>query len=154
MASLTNMLPTEVAAGVGAIDPDAYTAAAYSTGWIAMDDFRRFCAIVMAGTLGSSATIDAKLTAATDSSGTGAADITGAAITQLTSASTDSDKQAIINLNTATGFLAGSAYTHFRLTVTVGTATSDMGAVVLGFDAPYMPASDSDASTVDEIVSV
>lgn len=152
--SQVNKLPTEQAAVVACIDPDAYTAAAYSTGYIALKNFERFCAVVMAGDLGSSATINAKLTAATSAAGAGATDITGAAITALTQAGTDDNKQAIINLNTSCDFLAGSAYTHFRLTVTVGTATSDMGALVLGFNAKYDPASDSDSSAVDEIVSV
>lgn len=150
--SRVNLLPTEVAGVVGVIDPDAYTANTYLTGYIPLKNFRRFMAIVMAGDLGSSATVDAKLRAFTDGSGGGGADITGAAITQLTQAGSDSNKQAIINLNTDT--LAGSAYTHIALSVTVGTATSDMGAIVLGFDAPYAPASDSDAASVDEIKSV
>lgn len=148
----SNSLPSERAVVLACIDPDAYTAAAYSTGWISMALFRRFQAIIMAGDLGASATLDAKLTAATSSAGAGATDISGAAITQLTQAGTDSNKQAVINLNTDT--LAGSGYTHFRLTMTVGTATSDAGALVLGFDPLYAPASDNDASTVDEIVSV
>jgi hypothetical protein len=147
-----NQLPSERVAVVGAIDPDAYTAAAYSTGWIALKDFHRFMAIVMGGDLGSSATLDAKLTAATSAAGAGATDITGAAITQMTQAGTDSNKQAVLNLNTDA--LAGTAYTHFRLTVTVAVATSDMGAVVFGIDPRHSPATDSDASTVDEVVSI
>jgi len=148
-----NKTPTEVAAVVGSIDPDAYSNAAYTTDYIALKYFRRYMAIIMAGTLGSSATIDAKLTVYTNSSGGGAYDVPGAAITQLTQAGTDSDKQAIINFNTDT--IAGSTkYTHMKLTVTVGTAASDMGAVVLGFDPCYGPASDADVSTVDEIVTV
>ena len=148
-----NKTPTEIAAVVGSIDPDAYSNAAYQTDYIPLKNFRRYMAIIMAGTLGSSATIDAKLVAYTSAAGAGALDIPGAAITQLTQAGTDSDKQAIINFNTEV--LAGNTkYTHFRLIVTVGTAASDMGAVVLGFDPRYAPASDADASTVDEIVTV
>jgi hypothetical protein len=148
-----NTLPTERAALVGAIDPDAYTANAYTTGYIALKNFGRFMAVVMAGDLGTNATLDAKLTAYTSDAGAGAADISGATITQLTEAGTDSNKQAIINLNTDA--LAGSTlYTHFRLTVTLATATSDFGAVVFGFDPRYAPADDNDATTVDSITSV
>jgi hypothetical protein len=148
-----NTLPTERAALVGSISPGAKTAAAYTTGYIAMKDFGRFMAIVAAGALGASATLDAKLTAYTSDAGANAYDIPGAAITQLTQAGTDSDKQAIINLNVDT--LAGSPqYTHLRLTMTVGTATSGASAVVLGFDPRHAPADDNDASTVDSIVSV
>lgn len=145
--------PSEMAAIVGAIDPDAYTAATYETGWIDMSNFQTVMAVVMAGALGTSATLDAKLEQASDGSGTGAKDITGAAITQLTQAGSDSDKQAVIecwaeDLDLANGF------THVRLSMTVATATSDCGAVVLGMNPRYGPASDYDAATVDEIVTV
>lgn len=148
----TNSTPSEISAVVGCIDPDAYGASTYFTGYIPLKNFGRFQAIIQAGDLGSSATLDAKLIAYTTAAGAGTTDITGAAITQLTQAGTDSNKQAIINLNTDA--LAGTAFTHFRLSMTVGTATSDAGAVVLGFDAKYDPASNSDATTVDEIVNV
>ena len=83
----------------------------------------------------------------------GALDIPGAAITALTQAGTDADKQAVINFNT--DLLAGSTlYTHFRLAMTTAVADCDAGAIVLGFDPRYAPASDNDATTVDEIVTV
>ena len=145
--------PTDQVAVVGVIDPDAYAADTYTSGWIDMADFNRIMAVVRAGDLGTSATLDAKLEQASDSSGTGAKDITGAAITQLTQAGTDSNKQAIINawaedLDRANGF------THVRLSMTVGTATSDAGAIVFGFDRRYGSASDGDLASVDEIVSL
>lgn len=151
----TNSLPTERVVPVAVIDPDAYTAADYDTVWVPLKDFFRFMAVVCAGTLGSSATLDAKLRVATDSSGTNAADVTGSGITQLTQAGSDSDKQAVINFDPQQ-FLAGAAldYTHVSLRMTVGTATSDAGAVLLGIDPRFLPASDYDASTVDSITSV
>lgn len=146
--------PSEEAAVVGVIDPDANTAATYTTGWIDMADFSKIMAIVMAGTLGSSATVDAKLEQASDSSGTGAKDVSGSAITQLTQAGTDdSDKQAIIECFAEDLDLAND-FTHVRLSMTVGAATSDSGAVVLGFAPRYAPASDHDAASVAEIVAV
>ena len=39
------------------------------------------------------------------------------------------------------------------LSVTVGTATSDLGAVVLGVYSRVLPASDNDQASVDEIVT-
>ena len=143
-----NVLLSDQVQVAGAIDPDAYTAATYTTGWISMATYNRIMAIVMAGTLGSSATLDAKLEKATDGSGTGAADITSKAITQLTQAGTDSDKQAIINCRADE---LGGAFTHVRLSMTVGTATSDAGAIVLGALARFEPA--TDATSVDQIVS-
>lgn len=149
--SRVNRLPTEECAVVGVIDPDAYAAAAYVTAFVEVSKFRRFMAVICAGDLGASATIDAKLRRATDAAGTSAEDITGAAITQLTQAGSDSNKQAIINYETQEE--EGNAKRFIGLSVTVGTATSDMGALLLGFDPFFAPASDADASSVDEIVS-
>lgn len=146
-------LPSEKAAVVGVIDPDAYTADSYSTGWIDMKLFGALMATVMAGTLGTSATIDAKFEQATSAAGANPKDVTGTAITQLTQAGTDSDKQAVINLRES-DLDVDNGYRFARLTVTVGTATSDMGALVQGFFSDQEPASDNDASTVDEIVTV
>lgn len=147
---MTNRLPSDQAVVAAVIDPDVLTAATHSSGWVHMGTFEAIQAIVMAGTLGSSATLDAKLEQATDSSGTGAKDISGKAITQLTQAGTDSDKQAIINcrseeLDVANGF------DYVRLSITVATASSDGAGIILGHYPRYAPA--TDATTVDEVVS-
>jgi hypothetical protein len=149
---MKTLLPSDRAAVVGAIDPDANGAATYTTGWIDMSQWGSLMAIVMAGTLGTSATLDAKFEQATDGSGTGAKDVTGSAITQLTKAGSDDDKQAVTQLFQSDLDLAGG-FTHVRLSMTVGTATSDCGAVVLGLDPRYAPASDYDAASVAEIVA-
>ena len=145
-----NILPSDRVRVMGIIDPDVYVASTVTTAWVAKEEYAHFLAVVMAGTLGASATLDAKLEQATDSSGTGAKDITGKAITQLTQAGTDSDKQALINLR-ADELDTANDFTHVRLSLTVAVATSDAGAVVLGFDARYEP--ETDATTVDEIVT-
>ncbi len=145
----TNVLPSAKAVLAGAIDPDAYAAGAVSSGWVSMADFGAIQAVVMAGTLGASATLDAKLEQATDGSGTGVKDVTGKAITQLTKAGSDDDKQAIINCY-AEDLDVNNSFTHVRLTLTVGTATSDAGALVLGHNARYQPA--TAAATVAETV--
>jgi hypothetical protein len=146
-----NVKPSDRVAVVGNIDPDVYTAGTYTTGWVDMAKFGAIMAIVQAGTLGSSATLDAKIQQATSAAGAGAKDITGKAITQLTQAGTDSDKQAIINLF-ADELDINNGFTHVQLSITVGTATSDAGAIVLGLDPRKDVASASDATTVDEIV--
>lgn len=143
-----NNLPSDEVALVGVIDPDAYAANTYTTAWVDMGEYNAILATVFAGDLGSSATLDAKLEQATDSSGTGAKDISGKAITQLTQAGTDSNKQAMINLRDDELDVA-NAFTHARLSVTVGTATSDMNATVQGFYARYTPAN---LASVDEVV--
>lgn len=137
---------------VGRIDPDAYSASTVTSGWISMTKWDRLLAIIMAGDLGASATLDAKLRQATDSSGTGAKDISGKAITQLTQAGTDSDKQALINLR-AEELDVNNGFNHVQLSMTIGTAASDAGAIILGLDPRYPPAVDSDAASVDEVVS-
>ena len=147
-----NILPSQAVAVVGVIDPDAYVASTVTTAWIAMKDFSAIQAIVMAGILGASATLDAKLEQATDSSGTGVKDITGKAITQLTKAGSDDDKQAIINLRAEELDVANN-FDYARLSMTVATATSDAGAVVMGHNPSYGPASDNDLTSVDEIVA-
>jgi hypothetical protein len=147
-----NLNPSKRAAVVGAIDPDAYAAGTYTTGWISMADYLAVLAVIMVGTLGASATVNAKIQQASDASGTGAKDVTGLAITQLTQAGTDDDKQALINVQQS-DLDRTNGFTHVRLSMTVATAASDAGAVVLGLNPRYGTADDHDATTVDEIVS-
>lgn len=136
-----NVLPSDRARIVAAIDPDAYAADTHTTEWIAAADYASFLVIVMAGALGTSATLDAKLVQAKDGSGTGPEDITGKVIDQLTQAGDDdSDQQAVINLRPED---LDEGFTHFQLSMTIAEATSDAGAVVLGFDAKYGPGAEA-----------
>jgi hypothetical protein len=144
--------PTDKIALVGAIDPDAQGTGDVSTGWVSAANFNTFMAVVMAGTLGASATLDAKIEQATDDSGTGAKDVTGKAITQLVKASNDDD-QAIIEFCGEDMDVDGG-FTHVRLTMSVGTAASDVAGLLFGIDARFGPASDNDADTVVEIVGL
>jgi hypothetical protein len=150
--SNTNIKPSDVAAVVGSIDPDANTAAAYTTAWVDMENFEAVMAIIMVGAMVATSTVDAKIQQATDVSGTGAKDITGKAITQLTAAGSDDDKQAIINLR-ADEMDAAGGFTHVQLSMTVGTADSDSAAVLLGFYPHYGVASANDEASVDEIIA-
>lgn len=148
-----NALASEQTAILGTIDPDVTVASTVLSDYVDASEFANFAAVIMAGTLGASATVDAKLVQATDGSGTDVKDITGKAITQLTQASPDdSDKQAIINLKPEELDLANS-FTHFALSLTVAVATSDVGAIVLGLDPRHGPASDNDLASVAEIVN-
>jgi hypothetical protein len=148
---MLNAKPTEIAAVVGVIDPDANAAGTLTTAWIDMRHWGSLLAVVMAGELGTSATLNAKFEQATSAAGAGAKDVPGKAITALTQAGTDSDKQALINLRGAE-LDVNAGYRWVRLSHTVATATSDSGAVVLGFYPARGPASDLDAASVDEIV--
>lgn len=146
-----NVLASHDAAVVGVIDPDAYAAAAYSTGYIAMADWFRIMAVIMVGDFVATGVANAKLEQATDAGGTGVKDVTGKAVTALTAAGTDDNKQAIINCDQDDLDIANS-FTHVRLTVTLTTAGADMGAFVLGLSKRYDVASDGDLASVDEII--
>lgn len=151
--SKINALPSEVAAIVGTIDPDAYTAATTVSDYADMGLFERVMIIISVGTMASTATLDAVVKQATDSSGTGAKNLTTSkAITQLTQAGSDSDKQVIINV-LAEDLDMANDFNHVAVSVTGGTAASDYGVVMLGFNPRYAPASDNDLASVDEIVS-
>lgn len=154
----SNILPSSRAVLASAIDPDATAAGTVSSGWVSMAEFQSIMAIAFAGTLGASATFDAKLEQATDSSGTGAKDVTGKAITQLTQAGADeSDQQAVINCRGDELDVAGG-FNHVRLSITVATATSDAGGVVIGFNEYYGKTASTDipanaAASVAEVVA-
>lgn len=135
---------------VAAIDPDAYTAAAYTSDWVDMSKFHDVMAIVSAGTMEATSTIDIVLRQATDSSGTGAKNITGKSSTQLTDS--DDDKQVVLNCR-ADELDKDNSFDYLAVQVTVGTAASDMGAIIIGFDARYESATANDLASVDEIVS-
>lgn len=142
-----NILPSSRVPLVGVIDPDANSAATYTTGWVSMADFLWIMAVIFAGDIASTGTVDAKIEEAQNSGGTGAQDLTGKAITQLTQAGSDSNKQAIINVHAQD---LSDGYTHVRLSMTVATAAADSCAAVFGFDARNEP--ETDLASVDEIV--
>lgn len=134
---------------VGMIDPDAYAAGTYTTGWIDMKLFHQLMFAVQAGTFGTDATLDFKLQEAKDSSGTSSQDLTGKSITQFTDAGTDDDKQAIVNMRADE---LSDGYTHVRGSLTIAVAAVDAGVLAIGGQPRYLPASNFDATTVDEIV--
>lgn len=149
---MINAKPSEVAAVVATIDPDAYTAATTVSDYADMTKFESCMIILSVGTMASTATLDAVVKQATDSSGTSAKNLTTSkAITQLTEAGTDSDKQVIINVR-AEELDVDNSFTHIALSVTGATAASDYGVVILGFNPRFGPASDNDLASVDEIV--
>ena len=148
---MQNAKGSEQVAVVGTIDPDVLTATAFTSDYVSMADYGQALGIVMAGTMVSTSTIDAKLLQATDSSGTAAKDITGKAITQLTEAGTDSDKQALINVR-SDELDVDNGFTHVALWIDVNTASTDGAGLLLGLDPSYGPASDNDLASVDEIV--
>jgi hypothetical protein len=110
---------------VGYIAPQVVDDGSVDSGWLAIGNARRLTALIAVGA--TDTTVDAKLQAATDSSGTGAADISGAAITQVSA--TGDNRFASIDLDTSK--LAATSNTHVRLLVTAGDGTN--GAYVSAF---------------------
>lgn len=144
--SQINLKPSQRVGVVGVVAPVSQAAGSVSTGWIDSTTFHNFLAIIQAGVLGASATLDAKLQQASDNSGTGVKDVTGKAITQFVKASNDGN-QATIDLKQE-DLDFNNGFKFFRLTLTVGTAASLVSAVVLGHDPRYGLATDNDAATV------
>lgn len=145
-----NLKASDRVAVAAVIDPDVTAASTVTSGWVDMSKFGSALAIVMAGTLGTSATLDAKIEQATDGAGTGVKDVTGLAITQMVKASND-DNQALINIKQGDLDFAND-FTHVRLSITVATASSDAGGIILGMDPVKDVASASDLAAVIEIV--
>ena len=136
---------------VDCIDPDAYTTGTQDGDIIDMSKHARVVFIVMAGTLGSSATLNFAVWGSAASTMTSQALITGKSITALTQAGTDSDKQAIVEVTAEE--VGAQGYRYIQGTLTIGVATSDAGVVTLADHSRYAPASESDLASVDEIVA-
>lgn len=116
--------------------------------YIDVKDFERFVFLISAGALGASATVDAQVVQATDSSGTGSKNITGAAITQLTD--TDDDKFVTIEVQSDQLDIAND-FDHVSLTLTVAN-TADLEVIFMGLNARHVPV--TQPSGYDEAVQV
>jgi len=126
----TNVKLTEKLAFLATLDPVSQSAGSADTTWVKASDFHSIMALIQTGVLGSSATVDAKLRQATDSSGTSAKDISNRAITQIVKASGD-NKQAIIECRTDE-LDSANGFNYIGLRVTVGTSSSIVGAALIG----------------------
>lgn len=146
----SNAKPSEQVALLAAISPVQQAAGTVNSGWISTAKASRLLFLIATGVLGASATVDAKLQQATDSSGTGAKDITGKSITQIVKATGD-NKQVEINLLDDELDVNGG-FNYVQLSITVGTASSFVGALALGFNLSDLPASASNAASVVQIV--
>jgi hypothetical protein len=148
----SNLRPSQNVAVAGKIAPISQGAGSVSTGWIDMAQFQWVMAIIKAGVMGASGTIDAIFQQATDSGGTGAKAVTGAAATQLVKA-TDDNREAILELREDALDLANN-FRFVRLTVTVATAASLIDATVIGLIGRAGPMNLRNLTTVKGIVSV
>jgi hypothetical protein len=106
--------------------------------------------VISTGTLGASATVDAKWVQADDSSGNNPQDSNITALTQIVKASGD-NKQAVMNFDPSQSNYPTKPFV--KLVVTVGTATSDGAAIVLGIDPRHKPVTDLDPTSVVQVVA-
>jgi hypothetical protein len=135
---------------VATIDPDANAAGTLTTDEIDMSKYQAVAFVVMAGALGTSATLDFSVKGgASSNAGSHATAVTGKAITQLTQAGSDDDKQVIVEVTGEEVGAQGLRYIEGSLVT--ATATSDSGVLVLG-KPKFGPAHDYDLASVDEIV--
>ena len=125
---------------VQVLDPDANSNAAYTSSEIDVRGYYQALLIVNIGTLGSSATLDCKIQAASTSGGS-FSDITGAEITQQTQAGTDASDSIVVGR-----ILCNGTDPFWQVITTVGTAASDCGVTMILM--PY-DSGDSDNTTMD-----
>lgn len=154
---MTNALPSEVAALVATVDPDAYDPGIYYSDYVDAGDWTALMAVVSVGTLDTNGTVDAALLQSTDSSGSGEKAISGKSITQLTQGGTDSDKQAVINLRPEE-LDVDNSFRFVRLRITTdesaspSAATNDIMGAVFGFWPRNGTAESQDLASVDEVI--
>lgn len=142
----------EEVAVVATIDPDAYGTGDQTSDIVDMRYWREISIIVMAGTLGTAATLDIAVSSSAASNMGSPTVLTGKSITALTEAGTDSDKQALVRITQEEVGANGVDHRYVQVTATLTAATSDYGVVVLGSPARYMPVDGFDLSSVDELV--
>ena len=144
-----NAKGSELLAILATLDPASQAAGTATTEWVSMTEFHDLLAIVQTGSLGTNATVEAKLQQAKDATGTGAKDVVGKALTQIVKA-TGENKQALINFSPDNFDLAND-YAFVRLSVTVGAAASQISAQILGVNPLNSPA---DAANQAEVIQV
>lgn len=145
-----NQKISEAIAVLATIDPASQAAGTVTTGWVDQSVFFFVLALIDVGAFGASATVDAKLQQAQDSSGTGAKDITGKAITQMLAAG-GNNKQVMISMKEA-DLDTENGFRYVRLSITVGTAATLVSALLLGGVSRFQPASAYNQAAVTQIV--
>jgi hypothetical protein len=150
---MTANVEFENLAVVSCQDPDAYGTGTTNGDAIDMAFHREVAFYVMAGDMASTATVDFRVEESATSGGTYTA-ISGKSITQLTEASTDDNKQAVVIVNSAE-LGSGKRYIHGRLVI--AAASCDAGVLALAARPRYTTAAGTtvfgDLASVDEIVN-
>jgi hypothetical protein len=127
----TNSKISEGLSVLATIDPISQGVGSAATGWVGVANLFKLLALIDVGVFGASATVDANIQQAQDSSGTGAKAIgSGKAITQLLAAG-GNNRQALINLDVQELDTNNNFY-YVKLTITVGTAASLVSGALVG----------------------
>lgn len=143
--SYTEKLSQQLAV-IGQYNPASIAASTVLSASIDMAKYRRLLVIVQCGVLGASATVDVKLTQAATSGGS-YTDISGKAITQLVKASNDN---SVVKIDLAAEELT-QGQRFVKVSITVGTAASILGVIVLADDGRYHPQGDDLAAVVQTL---
>ena len=125
---------------VQAYDPDSLAASTDTSAEIDVRGYYEALLIVNIGDLGSSATLDCKVQAASTTGGS-LSDITGAAITQQPQAGTDASNSVVVGR-----ILCNGTDPFWKVITTVGVAASEISVSVLLI--PYNTG-DTDNTTMD-----
>jgi hypothetical protein len=129
----------DIAAVVGAIDPQSANNTTLTSDWVDMSKFKTAAFVLSVGT--TDCTVAFKLVEAKDSSATGAQDLSGKAITSYTA--TDDNKQAVISVND-TDLTVNTGYGWVRASITLSNATAGLVSLVaIGLQPRFSPASDN-----------
>lgn len=145
-----NVKLSEKVAVLATLDPASVAASTVVSTWVPMSNIGQLTALLQTGVLGASATVDAKLRQATDNAGTGAKDIAGKAITQIVKATGD-NKQAMIEAR-AEDLDVTNGFNYVALSVTVGTAASQLSASLIGSNPRFLPASTFNQAGVVQVI--
>lgn len=143
------MLNAKLSEGLGVlaqIPPASQAPGVVTTGWIPATNFHSILAVIQAGVLGAAATLDAKIQQAQDATGTGAKDLKS--ITQIVKTTGD-NTTALIDVR-GDDLDANNNYAFLQLSLTVGVAASQAGALLLGGNGRYEPV--PQAASVAQVV--
>ena len=147
---LPNTLGSEQLAILAAIAPSNQAPGTVTTGWISVALFHALLATIQTGTMGTNATLNAKLQQATDASGAGAKNVTDKAITPIAQAEEGSGHEALIDVR-AEDLDIPNGYGYVRLSLTTAVAASFVAAQILGISPRKLPAHEFNQPTVSEI---
>lgn len=149
--SMTEYFSQGVAIAADGIHAASQSAAEKLTGAVDLSKWRQVLFLIDAGTLGTSGTLDFQVKASDATAGTYTA-VPSTAITQLVKA-TDDNKYAVVSVKAESISALGLNYAFIKGSLLPGTAAATSAVIVLGEATRFEPASDSDASTVAQIVN-